>query len=124
MTDTALFIGWGKTYPGREHVARKLFDEALEVFAELKKIGEIEKVEPFLLAPHGGDLEGFFLVYGVPEKLLAIQVRDEVVRLRHEAVACFASFGIVPITMGESVKLELTKFDEVVTEIEREPVLV
>jgi len=124
MTDTALFIGWGNTHPGREHQARKLFDETVAVFAELKQHGEIDRFEPVLLAPHGGELYGFFLVYGVPEKLLAMQMREEIIRLRHEGTACFTKLSIMPVTVGAAVERELTMYDKVVTELERVPALV
>ena len=124
MTDTALFIGWGGVYPGREHHAFKLFDETKELFAELKRQGEIVEFEPVLLFPHGGELDGYFLVKGEPAKLAAIQMRPDMEKIRIEASACFAKLSIIPATVGDDVKRFLTQFDEAVTEIEREPALV
>lgn len=124
MTDTALFIGWGGVHPGREHHARKLFDDTLELLAELKKAGEIESFEPVLLGPHGGELDGYILVRGEPAKLAAIQMREDMERLRIDGTACFTKLSVIPATTGDGVKRMLTLFDDIVTEIEREPALV
>ncbi|MGZ4354126.1 MAG: hypothetical protein ACXVZ4_11315 [Gaiellaceae bacterium] len=124
MTDTALFIGWGPTYPGREHLARKLFDETLEIFEAQKRAGEIESFEPVLLGPHGGELEGFIIVKGDPAKLMELQMREDVQRLRIKAQTLSAHFGIVLATVGDGVKRSFALYDEIVKELEREPALV
>src|SRR5438445_8620526 len=64
MTDSALFIGWGATAAGRERKAVELFGESLRYLTGLVVQGRVASVEPFFLEPHGGDLEGFFLVRG------------------------------------------------------------
>ena len=124
MTDTALFIGWGPTIPGREHHALKLFDEALEIFESLKQAGEIESFEPVLLGPHGGELEGFILVKGEIAKLTAFQMREDVERLRIKAQALKTNFGVVFATIGDGVKRSFALYDEIVKELEREPAIV
>lgn len=124
MTDTALFIGWGPTYPGREHHARKLFEETLEIFQAQVRAGEIESFEPVLLGPHGGELEGFILVKGDLDKLTALQKRKDVERLRIKAQALGPHFGIVFATIGDGVKRSFALFDEVVKELEHEPMIV
>lgn len=124
MTDTALFIGWGPTYPGREHHARKLFDETLEIFEAQKLAGEIESFEPVLLGPHGGELEGFIIVRGDLAKLVELQMRDDIQRLRIKAQTLSAHFGIVFATVGDGVKRSFALYDEIVKELEREPELV
>jgi hypothetical protein len=124
MTDTALFIGWGVTYPGREHHARKLFDETLEIFTELQKAGEIESFEPVLLGPHGGELDGFILVKGTPEQLNALQMREDMERLRMRAHTHHAKFSVILAMVGEGAKRSVALYDELVTELEREPVAV
>lgn len=124
MTDTAIFIGWGMTVPGREHHAVKLFEESLEIFAGLKKAGEIESFEPVLLGPHGGELEGYILVRGEAEKLMRLQLREDMERLRVRAMTHHAKFSVIPAVVGDAAKRRLALFDEMVTEIEREPALV
>ena len=124
MRDTALFIGWGGTYPGRERLARKTFAEFVEILDELKAAGEIEGFETILLAPHGGELDGFTLVYGAPEKLAALPLREDLHRLRTRATLDHAKFSVIWATIGEGVDREFTLFDELVAEYVREPALV
>src|SRR3972149_2967999 len=64
MADTALFIGYGPTIPGREQRALALFNEVLGYYNRLQERGEIESFEAVLLEPHGGELGGFLLLRG------------------------------------------------------------
>ncbi len=69
MAYGALFIGWGETHSGRERKAVELFMESLAYLTKLVEQGRVASVEPFFLEPHGGDLEGFFLVRGDLDEL-------------------------------------------------------
>jgi hypothetical protein len=122
MTDTALFIGWGRTIPGREHHALKLYEETIELLDAAVKAGEIDGYEPVLLEPHGGELEGFILVKGSVEKLAAFQAREDAERLRIEASAFKTDFGVVFATTGEAVKNSYELFVRVVDEVVKEPI--
>ena len=124
MGDTALFVGWGGTHPGREELARKTFAEFVEILNRLKAEGEIERFETVLLAPHGGELDGFTIVYGKPEKLAALPMREDLHRLRMRAMLDHAKFSVIPATVGEGVEHELELMHEIVSEYSREPVLV
>jgi hypothetical protein len=120
MTDTALFVGWGGTYPGREHHAVATFKEWIELLEGQKAAGEIERFEHVLLGPHGGELDGFTLVYGKPEKLAALQMREEIHQLQLRAMADHAKFSVIPARVGETVVREYEQFEQIVTELERE----
>ncbi len=124
MHDTALFIGWGGTHPGREEFAHKTFAEFVEILEGLKAAGEIERYETVLLAPHGGELDGFTLVYGEPEKLAALPMRDDLHRLRTRAMLDHTRFSVIFATVGEGVERELTLSREILSEYIREPALV
>lgn len=120
----ALFIGWGGTHAGRERFALKHFAEWEAILTQLKADGEIERFETVELQPHGGELDGFTLVYGAPEKLAMILARDDLHRLRMRAALDHAKFGIVWATTGEGVEHEFALFEEALSEYEREPALV
>ena len=62
MADSGLFIGFGAPVRGRERQAIKVFNEAFEYYSRLQQDGEIDSFEPVLLQPHGGELDGFFLL--------------------------------------------------------------
>jgi hypothetical protein len=122
MTDTALFIGWGTTIPGREHHAMKLYEETLELFDAAVKAGDIEGYEPVLLGPHGGELEGFFLVRGSLDKLVKFQTREDLEHLRIKAQAFKTNFGIVFATTGDLVKRSYELSLQIVDEVVKEPI--
>jgi hypothetical protein len=81
MRETALFVGWDRTHPGREIGAIDTYHEWIELLRRLEVEGEIEGFQTVLLQPHGGELDGFTLVSGEPEKLAALPVREDVHRL-------------------------------------------
>jgi hypothetical protein len=124
MTDTALFVGWGGTHPGRERFARKTYADFIELLQELKMEAEIERFETVLLGPNGGELNGFTLIYAPPEKLVALWMRDDVNRLQARAALEHAKFSVIWATIGDAVEREFSLFDELVSEYEREPALV
>ena len=120
MSDTALFVGWGGTNPGREHHAVATFKQWIELLEEQKAAGDIDRFEHVMLGPHGGELDGFTLVYGEPEKLMQLQLRDEVRQLRLRAFADHAKFSVITALVGEAVVREYEAFEKVVGELERE----
>lgn len=123
MSDTALFIGWGGIYPGRERFARETFARWTTILKELKAEGEIEGFETVLLGPHGGELDGFTLVFGAPEKLAVLPMREDLHRLQMRATLDHAKFSVIWATTGEGVEREFQLFEETVSEYEREPAL-
>ena len=124
MRDFALFVGWGGTHPGREPFALKHEAEWQEILTRAKAEGEIEDFETVLLGPHGGELDGFTLVYGTPEKLFAMQMRDDLVALRARAMLDHAKVSIIPAIVGEGLEKQFAIFKEALAEYEREPTLV
>ena len=124
MREYALFVGWGGTYPGREAIALKHDAEWEEILTRAKAEGEIEDFETVLLAPHGGELDGFTLVYGTPEKLFALQARDDLLALRARAMLDHAKISVIPAVVGEGVEKQFAMIKEALAEYERQPALV
>jgi hypothetical protein len=112
MKDAALFIGWGGAYPGREHQAIETFKLFVAGLTELQESGEIESFEPVLLAPHGGELQGFVLVYGEREKLAALPERPELHELQARAGIEHGKLSIIPAITGARVVTEFALLDE------------
>src|SRR5207249_7574973 len=77
MTDSALIIQWGATAPGRERKAVELFGESLRFLTSLVTKGRVASVEPFFLQPHGGNVEGFFIMRGDRDELNKIRGEDD-----------------------------------------------
>ena len=124
MRDFALFVGWGGTHPGREPFALEHEAEWQAILTRAKAEGEIEDFETVLLGPHGGELDGFTLVYGEPEKIFAFQMRDDLVSLRTRALLDHAKFSVIPAIVGEGVEKQFTLYKEALADYEREPALV
>jgi hypothetical protein len=124
MREFALFVGWGGTYPGRERFALKHEAEWEEILTRAKAEGDIEDFETVLLGPHGGELDGFTLIYGTPEKLFALQMRADLIALRTRAMIDHATVSVIPATVGKGVEKQFAMFQEALAEYEREPVLV
>jgi hypothetical protein len=116
MTDAALFIGWGATAPGRERKAVDLFGESLRFLTNLVVEGRLASVEPFFLEPHGGDLEGFFVVRGDRGQIDRIRASDDFQRLAVKAQVLVQNFGVVGATTGEQLNKHMAWFAEAARE--------
>lgn len=77
MSSNVIFFGWNRSIPGREEMSAKHFQEFLGYLGGLQQKGAIDSFEPVFLSPHGGDLNGFFLIRGDNEALNALQASDE-----------------------------------------------
>lgn len=125
MKETLLFVGWGGTFPGREHTALETYHEWIELLEELKSKGEIDEFMTIQLAPHGGELDAFTLVFADQPKLFELMGREEIARLQRRAVREHAKFSVLPAFSGELVEHEYKLLEEeVLPALERKPVVV
>ena len=123
MKKTALFVGWGGVYPGREHLALDGYHEWVKILEELKVKGEIEDFLTVTLGPHGGELDGFTLIFGDPLKLMQINEREDIHKLQLLAEREFAKFSMIPAVVGTRVEQEFKLLEEEILPIlERTPV--
>ncbi len=104
MPEGALFVGWGPAVRGREQKALQVFDEAVALYTRLQQAGEITSFEPVLLEPHGGELAGFFLLRGEPERLQRLRASEEFLRLNNRASLITDNFGVVTAFVGEDLQ--------------------
>jgi hypothetical protein len=112
MADAALFIRWGETQSGRERKSVELFGESMRFLTRLVEEGRVASVEPFFLEPHGGDLEGFFLVRGELEELAAIRISDDFQALAVRAQVVVSGFGVIGAKTGEMLNKHMAWFAE------------
>lgn len=110
MADAALFIGFGRPARAREPQAIELFERALEFFTELEGRGEIEGLEAVMLEPHGGELNGFFLLRGARERLDGLRADEEFRRLSARAGLVVDDFGVVAGHVGEGLRDQLSLY--------------
>ena len=77
MAGEALFIGWGAVVRGREKQSLQVFQESMEYWGKLQQDGRIDSFDVLLLAPHGGDLQGFAVLRGDRKTLADVRFSDE-----------------------------------------------
>jgi hypothetical protein len=118
MADAGLFIGWGGPVRGREAKGLEVFQEAIAYYGGLQEDGTIESVEPVFLEPHGGDLQGFFLIKGKREKLAELRVRDEFVRMSTRAGMIVEGLGIVGASLGSGLENSVSLYQEAISELQ------
>ncbi len=112
MADSALFIGWGEIVRGREPKAPDLFEEVVQYFGKLQQDGRLEAFEPWFLERHGGDLNGFFLLRGTPERLDEIRRDPEFERLITRISLIVEDVGITHAYTGSDLQRQLGAFRE------------
>ena len=115
--DSALFIRWGATAPGRERKSVELFGESLMFLTRMVEEGRVASVEPFFLQPHGGDLEGFFVVRGDRDELNKMRGEDGFQRLQVRAQAVVQNFGVIEAITGENLNKHMAWFTEAAREV-------
>jgi hypothetical protein len=105
-----LFIGWGAVVRGREKQALQVFQESMEYYGRLQQEGRIEGFDVVLLAPHGGDMNGFVVLRGDREALADVRFSDEFERLLVRAASIIDAPGVVPAYTGEAIGPQMELF--------------
>lgn len=77
MSSNVLFFGWNRSIPGREKMSAEHFQSFNEYLATQQRKGLIQAFEPIFLDPHGGELNGFFLIRGDGAQLDALMASDD-----------------------------------------------
>ncbi len=117
MADSGLFIGWGASRSGKEAAAGKLFQEGVAYWNGLQAAGEIESFELVLLSAHGGDLGGFALLRGDPERLGRLRMTPEFRSLVLRAGICLEGFGVVDAYVDGGVMRSMQEWSEAVVAV-------
>ena len=112
MADAGLFLGWGPPVRGREAKGLAVFGEAIEFYGSLQQEGKIESFEAVLLEPHGGDLDGFFLIRGSAEQMSALRVDEAFERLTTRAGFIVEGIGVVGAYLGDGLARAMGVYQE------------
>jgi hypothetical protein len=112
MSESALFVGWGQPVRGREKRSLDVFSDAVTYYGERVADGSIESFEPVLLNPHGGDLQGFFLIKGPAQGLATMKASDEFQRLHVRAGMIVEDLGIIDAWVDDAVLTQLSHFGD------------
>lgn len=117
MSDDALFLGWGAVVRGRESKATEVFNESIEYYSKLQQEGKLESFEPWFLAPHGGDLDGFILLRGERAQLDGILSSPEFESLQARVGMIVDRLGVVPAATGNSLARQMGQFQEAIADL-------
>ncbi len=111
--DRGILIGWNRVVPGKETQAVALFGEALAFWSKQQQAGMVENFEPVFLAPHGGDLNGFFLIRGDATKLGEIMATDEYLTIEQKASYLLEGHGVIGAIFGEGINRNMAIYQKV-----------
>lgn len=112
MATNAIFMGWNRPNTGAEQKANEHFGEIVGWFGKLASEGKIQGFQPVFLAPHGGDMNGFFLITGSPAQLDALR-RDEAY-LDHvtRGGINMVNFGVCDAVTGDEIPNEMARWQK------------
>jgi hypothetical protein len=108
-----ILVGWNRVVPGKEVQAVALFGEAMAYWSGQQQAGAIESFEPVFLSPHGGDLNGFFLIRGEPGKLAELLETDDYLALEQKGSNLLEGHGVIPATFGEGISRRMSIYQKV-----------
>jgi hypothetical protein len=117
MAGEALFLGWGPVVRGREQLALQVFQESVAYYGKLQEGGQLERFDAFLLEPHGGDLDGFFILYGERAALDQIRASPEFERVVARAGSIVDKLGVVSAFTGDALARQMGLFGELAQEL-------
>jgi hypothetical protein len=101
MSANVIFMGWNRSVPGREALTAAHFQEFMQYLGGLQATGAIQSFQPVLLNPHGGDLNGFFLIQGESERLSALVDTEEWEMHVTRGGLHLEGLGVVPGATGD-----------------------
>lgn len=105
MGPNVVFFAWNRSIPGRERLSAEHFDDFVQYLATQKQKGSIQSFDVVLLGPHGGDMNGFFLLRGDAPKLDTLQSTPEwithMIRAETHLTGCGAVRGHTGDLVGE-----------------------
>jgi hypothetical protein len=103
MASNAIFFAWNRSIPGREKISAEHFQHFVQYLGAQQQKGTITSFDPVFLDPHGGDMNGFFLIRGESAKLDALMASDEWVTHMTRGLLHLEGSGAVRGVAGEMV---------------------
>ena len=103
MSSNTILFSWNRALPGREHISSEHFNEFVAYLGGLQKSGSIQSFDVVFLNPHGGDMNGFFLIRGDSGKLDSVMGSDDWVKHMTRANMHLEGSGAVRGVTGDLV---------------------
>jgi hypothetical protein len=111
MATAVLFIGWDRPLPGVD--PKKAYGHVItEAIPYLKSLEgkACERMEPVALTAHGGDINGFILLYGERAKLDELRRTDQFEGLVMKLDEMFSGLTIVPGVNWEGLQAAMKRY--------------
>jgi hypothetical protein len=103
MQSNVVVFGWNRSIPGREQMSAAHFQEFVAYTTGLQQKGLLQSVDAIFLDVHGGDLNGFFLLKGEPQKLDQILASSEWITHMTRASLHLEGSGAIRGAAGDAV---------------------
>jgi len=103
MGTNVILFGWNRSVPGREQISAQHFEEFGKYLGGLQQAGTIRSFDVVFLDPHGGDLNGFFLIKGDSAKLDALLSTPEWVTHITRAILHLDGCGAIRGATGDEI---------------------
>jgi hypothetical protein len=114
MGSNVIFFGWDGPLPGREQAGVELFQDCTRYLGRLQQERTIQSFETVLLNPHGGDLNGFFLIRGESGKLDALEASEDWQALFARAVLHLKGPGVIRGVADEQLKQRMQMWTNII----------
>lgn len=99
----AIFFGWNRSIPGREHISAAHFQDFVNYLGGLQQSGAIQSFDVVLLDIHGGGMNGFFLIRGETGKLGEMTTSTDWITHMARASLHLEGAGVVGGATGHAV---------------------
>jgi hypothetical protein len=113
LASAVLFIGWDRPISGVD--PKKAYGHLLtEGIPFLKKLeGKlVERIEPVALTPHGGDVNGFVLLFGERAKLDELRRTDDFEAFVMKMGDLFDGLAVVPGVNWEGIQAVMKRYEK------------
>lgn len=103
MNANVILFAWNRSLPGRETMSSQHFQEFSEYLGLQQRAGAVQSFDVVILEPHGGTVNGFFLIRGEPAKLAELTGSEEWMRhqvrglLHLDGAATLRGFSGAPV---------------------------
>ena len=110
MANAGLLVGWSRSRSGHEAHTVAKFSEFIGYLTVQVMEKKIESFEPVVTRPHGGDLNGFFLIRGDRAQLNALQDTEQWKDWEVWGAYHMEGFGIVECNLGAEIAATMQRF--------------
>lgn len=114
MASNAIFFGWNRSIPGRERISEQHFGEFVQYLTGLQEQGLVQSFDATFLNPHGGDMNGFFLIRGDSDSLSSIMRTEEWTAHMTRAAMHLDGAGAVTGATGEMVMARMALWGDAI----------